>query len=325
MRMAGRRERVRHPWWLEQTSATRGRRTRWAIALGIVFVACVAVHWTAPASLARPLRLLDQHAGLVALVVSVVALQLGRARATRLTHTLLHGWWRTAPVDGGSVARVVGVMCVRDIGTVLACVAAFAAVGLVAGGPVASAAVAIGTAGTLGIGLGTALAWRSRHAWATVEGVRMPLLRLRLPLDPAAPHLSDWQRRQTVLLWRQGGNLRVIGMLLALTPASTSPGALAGALLLCSVSGWLGTAWQASQAVTRAARCSLSALPVEPGRLRRASVRYPCFATACAATLAAVGLLLEPALVLTVPLWLSLVLALGLRGLRSGDVQEVKR
>ena len=321
--------RIRHPWWrevaLDSVRVRRDRRLQRAmrIAAGLVGVAVVLPIVTGARPILRAgvheMRLgMATHAALIAMVVGLAAFVASRRFAHAHAERLQTGWWRAAPVDRGSIDRVLlivplmaGCASISVLTVGLTCLA------LLTGGSVAIASLAPHAFAILaGCLLGAAsTVWRRHHPPSTPRsGVRVPLLRIRTPLPSPAPHLFDWQRREAVLRWRRGGNVKLIGLVMALTPGASHPLHVMGALILVTTAAWLGTVLEASGDVATQARRCVQATPIDNTALRRASLRYPLLSLAGAGMLFACGTLLSGGVGPLPVLWAAVGCALSARG-----------
>jgi hypothetical protein len=140
---------------------------------------------------------------------------------------------------------------------------------------------------------------RMRHA----DGIREPLLALSWLNDARLPHLLDWQRRATLVNWRRGGSLAIVGSVLLLVPMGTLIPAVVALVLVTASLVWLRVAMRASAEVTLMAVRLLQATPGAAGRLRPVALRYPLVALACALILALAAVIVVHAGLLAVVAW----------------------
>lgn len=315
-----------HPWWREAAlvapRVVHSRRGPVAASLG----ACAVIlggMWLGdrayPVATAASIHAaFETHAGMFALLLGLAAYTSGHRLARSRVDAMQTGWWRAAPVHRASIDVSVLAMCVLlAVAATVVAAGAIASLAWLAGQPVPIGTVRVSACA---IAAGCVVAavqviWRRRHPPVTHRaGVRVPLLAMRGPRTSAAPHLFDWQRRETVVRWRRGGNIRLIGVALVLMPGATHPAHVAGMVLLAGAAAWWGTVIAASGDVAAHARLSMKATPIDAHRLRRAGWRYPALALGIASLLFACGTLMVGVGSLAM-LWAAVACVLSLGGL----------
>ncbi|MDE2271080.1 MAG: hypothetical protein KGJ94_03725 [Xanthomonadaceae bacterium] len=228
-----------------------------------------------------------------------------------LTNVLMRarfGWCAALPADPRVTTRVT--LGLTGVALLAAIVAGTLLLGLVAiAAPHREATGLAATALDCGLVIGTLVAvWlvlredgvvRMRHA----DGIREPLLALPWLNDARLPHLLDWQRRATLVNWRRGGSLAIVGSVLLLVPMGALISAVVALVLVTASLVWLGVAMRASAEVTLMAVRLLQATPGVAGRLRPVALRYPLVALACALILALAAVILVHAGPLAVVAW----------------------
>lgn len=299
--------RARHPWWCElavvvrgHAQTTPGRVARGAAvglgALALAVLLCVAMRAHLRENAEAVALAFAAHAGLIATLLALAAFTASRRFAHAHAESLHSGWWRAAPVDRGSIDRVVvAVALLAGCASIGLLALGAACTALLAGRALPMTALVSCAIAVLAGGLAGAAAanWRRRHP-ATLRraGIRVPVLRIATPAS-AAPHLFDWQRREAVMRWRTGSNIKLIGVYLALTPGASQPWQVAGALMFVAATAWLGAVLTASGDVTQRARQCLQATPLDAAALRWAGLRYPLLALAAASLVFAGGVALS--------------------------------
>jgi hypothetical protein len=129
---------------------------------------------------------------------------------------------------------------------------------------------------------------RAGHA----DGMREPLFTLAWLDDARLPHLIDWQRRAALVRWRRGGGVAAVGIVLAAVPDGPSLPVVAGLTLLAVSWAWLAVVMRASADSSVAMAGLLGATPLDAGRARKASLRYPFAAWIAALAWMAAGAVL---------------------------------
>ncbi|MFC3551985.1 hypothetical protein ACFOLC_13320 [Lysobacter cavernae] len=311
-----------HPWFRQWRLERRHRGGAWSLArwtagLAVVIAPLVALaDEGAHAALAGAgLRWFVHWPLAIGVTLAMLAHIAVRTRLRPLAHELRSGWWAAMPIAPRSTTQALVI-----VGAVIALVASLAGalvlalLALAARSPAPfTAAVGVLVSGIAsGAALGVAASLR-RTPPARIDGRRRPLWRLAALNDARLPHLFDWQHRAAVLRWRRGNGTSVIAMAMLLLPGGATPAGASGLLLLATVLAWFRAALTgASEAATQAA-VLMRALPLTPHDRRRALLRYPLFATACALSWCALAVaLLGPGVELAL-LVATMVLAAALR------------
>ena len=203
------------------------------------------------------------------------------------------GWCGALPTPRRAAAYTLLLVTTIACAVSLALVAALL-VGVATGAPhrgdLVYALAGIGLALFVGT-IAAALRVFRRGAFAArqADGIREPLLALPWLNDPRLPHLLDWQRRAALVRWRRGGGAMMGALALFVIPDGATVVTGAGLVLFVISLTWLDVVLRASVQVTAGAVRLLRATPLDGGRLRTASFRYPALATACACVLAGAG------------------------------------
>jgi hypothetical protein len=224
----------------------------------------------------------------------------GTARA--LASEWREGWWGAMPAAPKASALTLRLVAVF---------AALLMLLVLAGLLVALAAVADHwrtwlmpalTCCAIGVPLGALPAlWRSPRAWdAPVQRVQaraqdkplfdLPWLELR-----TLPHLAQWQRRESLRVWRHGGKVWPFVALGVMVPMGTAGPSLLGLMLLGLSLIWFGLVLRATLDVIARAEALLRATPARFVAFCNASVRYPLWAWLLASLWGGAGLLLQSA------------------------------
>lgn len=262
----------------------------WAVCAVLAYAAVLAVadrQWTA--ALAQALAAGSFAAAVACAYVGFTATH----RSVRSLAVYLDtGWWAYAPVQPrlrSLTLAVAGMLVAAAFALIL--LVSIAALGIAAD----AAAVLVTPAATMVTGLitggvtGTAAAARPTGRTAPRAGIRAPVLSQSLPDTGALPHLIDWQRRLALTRWRQRGNAWWLAAVLLVIPNGTGVISVLGLMLLVGSAAWLGVVARAAADVAREAASLLQATPAPRRLLARRALRYPLFATACAASIAAPG------------------------------------
>ncbi|GAA5067490.1 hypothetical protein GCM10025759_02130 [Lysobacter panacisoli] len=284
-----------HPWFDQ-----RGRtllRSRPSVREGAAWVAALcgvaallSLTGTASALLRVAAALPGPSAVLIALIVGTLASR----RLLLLAAELRTGWFAALPI---STTRARGTLFVVALGHLLAGIAVWCAI--VAFAWFDSRAFVSGSfvPCATGVGAGMALAlWRAlRPARALPEqraGRREPAFTLNTSAPLSA--VLQWQRRAVVLQWRlgQGGHFWLVGAMLVLLPDRMGLMLAAGVLLMVVPWLWASLALRVSLQAAVEALQLLRATPMDASAARKALLRYPLIALACATATAFVGNLL---------------------------------
>lgn len=314
-----------HPWFaqrrLEHRQRSRARRllrTVWGVAIVVVPPVALAGEGGRAAADAG-LRAFSQWPVAVAASLAVPMYVATGARLRPLAHELRHGWWAAAPVAPRAITRaLLAVGATMAAMTLLSCAWALAVMLLAARAPASPHVAIVATLAGIGVGAALGIATALRRAPPPrVDGRRSPLLPLAALNDARLPHLFDWQHRAAVLHWRRGGHMAPIAAAMLLLPGGATAGGASGLLVLATALAWFGAALAGAAEAATQAGALLRALPLTPAQRRRAVLRYPAFAAACAlawSTLAA--MLIGPGLTLSCVIGL-LLLAVAERPARS--------
>lgn len=321
---------VLHPWIAEARLTARRRfdaRGRAGVALLAIASLLVLAAWTMSAGgwssagwAATGLRAFAQWPLPITLLLTGLSYRLSRSRVWALSQRVRSGWWAAAPVHPGQLARTLLLLSAAALLVALAAATALLVATALAAGPLPAprssllTALAVTATGLIfGTGVGTWSALRRRNAHKAVarEGIRQPLFAWPWLDDRRLPHLCDWQRRETVLRWRRGGNAGWLAAVALAVPSGSPVSAVLGVLLLATLLAWLAVAQRASaDSAVRAAQW-LRATPVSAAQMFRTSLRYPLFAAACALGIG--GLAIAPLGVAAIGGWALLVAAFSLR------------
>lgn len=324
---------VLHPWFTEARLTARRQlgAWRWRVGTGVLAIASLfaGAAWAMQQStqsgdslLATGLQAFARWPVPIALLLAGLGYRLTRSRLLALSQYLRTGWWAAAPVDTGQLTRTSLLVSIVALAAVLAAAAVLLTVIAVwAEGPHAyraplMTALAVVAAGLIaGNGAGTLAALRGGGARkaAAREGRREPLFAWAWLDDRRLPHLCDWQRRETVLRWRRGGNAGWIAAAVMAIPGASSVWSVGGVLLLVTLLAWLDVAQRAgADSAMRAAAC-LRATPLTSMQFLRAGLRYPVFAAMCALVGGLLGIAVLGLSWRAMGLWALLVTALSMR------------
>jgi hypothetical protein len=215
-----------------------------------------------------------------------------RSRSLLMIEQCRSGWLAAVPVDSRSVLATSLVLA--TLSTLVAMLASVVVLGIAAFVAKQTADVAMSFATiTIGLCLGAASGWlvavrhvrKNTSARQRREGIRQPVFALAWLNDSDLPHLLDWQRRETVLRLRRGGNAWWLGAALFALPSGVSNHDAFGFMLLAFSLSWFGVAMRACSDSSRQAMALCAATPLARKTLTKAGMRYPMIVAVCAMTL----------------------------------------
>lgn len=284
-----------HPWFDQ-----RGRtllRSRPSVREGAAWTAalCGLAALLSLAGVASALlRLIAALPGPGAVLIALIVGTLASRRLSLLAMELRTGWFAALPI---STTRTRGTLFLVALGHLLMGVATWCAVATFAWFDSHAFVSGSFLPCVIGLGAGMALAlWRAtRPARALPEqraGRREPAFALTTSAPLSA--VLQWQRRAVVLQWRlgQGGHFWLVGAMLVLLPDRMGLMLAAGVLLIVVPWLWASLALRVSLHAAVEALQLLRAQPMHASAARRALLRYPLIAFACATATAFMGNLL---------------------------------
>lgn len=291
-----------HPWFGELALSIRRRaETLTGLWLGCIYLLAFLVVCAGSAAVVRPEVTADYFAiGLkwifawpvqMAVFLAGGAFAFTRSRLISLAYELHTGWWAAVPAKPGATSRVLIVVAggiAMLTGAVIALVLTLAAII----SDSTDVLVMVLTVFEIGMVSGVVLALvavlrldQKHRSHRQTLAIKKPMFLLPWLNRCNLALLSEWQRRASLLRWRQGGNFGLIGLVLFVLPSDVPPGPLLGLLTIIVIAAWIGVVMHASVDAARHARLSLGGTPIGAQRFFAASFRYPSIAVGCALTI----------------------------------------